>query len=425
MGDYVNNGARRTQNGALVIRGGATAEDRFEEGFLRGAPEGGKLGPIVVAGPEGAPIGGGGSTTSGESAPSLSLASGSSYTQVLKAREVDYFTFQSLIGWNLAGKGEGTPTIVNEAGKQAPGSKAVKFALSGTEVRSEITLGGGGGAAGFTGAGSTVYLGHTYKMTWFVYVPTGKMSYGGPGKHNTIWQLHPTGEEGPTLSLELGKYPTGEEKTGLYAAAEKAGVGSNYFLASFAEGVLHKLEIEFTAATGTTGSWFVWLDGVKVGEATNVKTLTANTANTGYVKLGIYSGSEGTRELYASGVEWITEAPGVDTSIEWIGQASGTPQRGVQSNAPARVETEGVQELEYTATSHVTAAVNISHGLGVLSEIDRKRVRVFLTVVGPNAVYAFASGVGAEVIENVRAGTALESPETGKKTVVHWRAVLS
>lgn len=56
MTDFVQNGARRNEKYALVIRGGATDEDYVEGGFLRGATEDGQLGPIVVVGEEGAEL---------------------------------------------------------------------------------------------------------------------------------------------------------------------------------------------------------------------------------------------------------------------------------------------------------------------------------------------------------------------------------
>lgn len=179
--------------------------------------------------------------------------------------------FPSLKGFSLAGQGEVAPK---------PEGDRCTFALSGTQNRSELIVGGEGDGT----TKGVVYLkeGDEYRLEWTEFVPEGQMTYGHAGAHNLINQVWTQGYNGPSLGLLLwDEVYQGVRHKGLWSHG--AAMGGDRFLAPFAEGVAHRLSLHI--GVGKQGFYEVRLDGEVIDSRSQVPTYAGDPC---YFKLGLY-----------------------------------------------------------------------------------------------------------------------------------------
>jgi hypothetical protein len=188
------------------------------------------------------------------------------------------------VGWNIAGVGEVVPTVVSDIVRS--GSKSAKAILTGSQNRSELILGGSGGA-GTTGTRKFVE-GDEYWYGFSFYIKS--MVYGRPGAHNLILQLKGDDGGSPAFGLQLWDY-VGDN--GQYKANPKglwshgSGMGGDRFLAPAAEQQWHDVAIHFRASRVGAGFYEVYLDGKLVDSRSNTSTLPTE-AGSAYIKDGLY-----------------------------------------------------------------------------------------------------------------------------------------
>jgi hypothetical protein len=199
----------------------------------------------------------------------------------------------NLAGWNIGGVGEVVPTVTTALART--GAKSCRFALNGTENRSELVLGGNGsessrGTAEFF-EGSEAWYGFS------VYVK--KMVYGKPGAHNSIMQFKSDGTGSPEFALQLWNV---NGKKGLWTGgpAQEVNHSGERFLAPLAENAWHDIEVHFRASEGSSGFYEVFLDGNLVDSQKNVRMIVPGRQEA-YIKTGLYrngSAISGESELF-------------------------------------------------------------------------------------------------------------------------------
>jgi hypothetical protein len=201
-----------------------------------------------------------------------------------------------LFNWNTAGVGEAIPTVVNDTARS--GGWSCKVALTGSQDRSELILGGNGG--GSTNGmvefdeGDEYFYGFSFNIE--------SMVYGEPGAHNLIMQFKGDDEGSPAFGLQLWDY---EGDDGEYAGNPKGlwshgpGMGGDRFLAPVAEHAWHDVVIHFKASAVDAGFYELYLDGHLIDSRSGV-SMIADGADYAYIKDGLYrNGGEipGTSEL--------------------------------------------------------------------------------------------------------------------------------
>jgi polysaccharide lyase-like protein len=199
-----------------------------------------------------------------------------------------------LLNWNTAGVGEVLPSVTGDTVRSGAGSG--RFALTGSENRSELILGGNGGAS----ANDAVrfHEGDEYYYTFSFYIQS--MVYGEPGAHNLIMQFKGTDEGSPYFGLQLWDYAGDDGESGgrgLWSHGE--GMDGDRFLSPVAERQWHDVLIHFKASAQGAGFYQVYLNGQLVDSRSNVSMIPAS-ASYAYIKGGLYrNGSEtpGTSEI--------------------------------------------------------------------------------------------------------------------------------
>jgi Polysaccharide lyase len=190
----------------------------------------------------------------------------------------------SLLNWNTAGVGEAIPTLANDTIRSGSGS--CRVALSGTQHRSELILGGNGG--GSTSGMIEFAEGDEYWYAFSFYIDA--MTYGRPGAHNLIMQFKGEGEGSPAFGLQLWDYEGDDEEyednpRGLWSHGPA--MGGDRFLALAPEHTWHDVVIHFRASALDAGFYEVYLDGNLVDSRSGV-SMIADGAGYAYIKNGLY-----------------------------------------------------------------------------------------------------------------------------------------
>ncbi|MBK5218735.1 MAG: heparin lyase I family protein [Thermoleophilia bacterium] len=189
-----------------------------------------------------------------------------------------------LLNWNTAGVGEAIPSVVNDTVRS--GGWSCRVALSGSEDRSELILGGTGGAS--TKGMIEFDEGDEYYYGFSFYIES--MVYGEPGAHNLIMQFKGDDSGSPNFGLQLWDY---EGDDGEYADNPKGlwshgpSMGGDRFLAPAAEQTWHDVVIHFKASAVDAGFYEVYLDGQAIDARSNV-SMIAPGASYAYIKDGLY-----------------------------------------------------------------------------------------------------------------------------------------
>ncbi len=181
-----------------------------------------------------------------------------------------------LTGWNTAGVGEATPTVVSDIVRS--GSKSAKVILTGSQDRSELILGGNG--TGSTAGTRKFAEGDEYWYGFSFYIQS--MVYGRPGAHNLIMQFKGDDSGSPGFGLLLWDY---QGHKGLWSHG--AGMGGDRFLAPAAEQQWHDVVIHFKVSRVGAGFYELYLDGKPIDSLSNTSMLVPE-AGYGYIKNGLY-----------------------------------------------------------------------------------------------------------------------------------------
>jgi Polysaccharide lyase len=189
-----------------------------------------------------------------------------------------------LLNWNTAGVGEVIPTVVNDTVRS--GGSAGRVALSGTEHRSELILGGNGG--GSTSGMIEFDEGDEYWYGFSFYID--KMVYGRPGAHNLIMQFKGDDDGSPAFGLQLWDYEGDDEEyednpRGLWSHGPS--MDGDRFLAPVAEHAWHDVVIHFKASNSGNGFYEVYLNGQLIDSRGGV-SMIADGASYAYIKNGLY-----------------------------------------------------------------------------------------------------------------------------------------
>jgi hypothetical protein len=190
----------------------------------------------------------------------------------------------SLLNWNTAGVGEAIPTLADDVVRSGSGS--CRVALSGTQHRSELILGGNGG--GSTSGMIEFDEGDEYWYAFSFYVQS--MVYGRPGAHNLIMQFKGDDDGSPAFGLQLWDYEGDDEEyednpRGLWSHGPA--MDGDRFLALAPERAWHDVVIHFRASSTGAGFYEVYLDGGLVDSRSGV-SMIADGADYAYIKNGLY-----------------------------------------------------------------------------------------------------------------------------------------
>ncbi len=202
---------------------------------------------------------------------------------------------EGLMNWNTAGVGDVVPTVVSDTART--GTHSARVALAGNQERSELILGGNGGAS----ADNMIQFGEGAEG-WYAfsfYIDT--MVYGHPGGHNLIFQFKGAPDNGsPNFGLQLWDYEGDDGVSGgrgLWTHGEAA--GGDRFLGPVAEHQWHDVQIHFRASKVGAGFYETFLDGRLVDQRSGI-SIIGEGAETVYIKDGIYRNGDtvsGTSEI--------------------------------------------------------------------------------------------------------------------------------
>ncbi len=200
-----------------------------------------------------------------------------------------------LQGWNTSGAtekdGAQLPTVVS--GDARVGTHYARVVLEGGQQRSELTLGG----AGNNEFGGTIKVSpaDTYYYAFSLRLPS-QMQWGGPGKHNTVFQLHGYDDNEALLQLQLWNATEGAGKTGkgLWVSGpypNSRNYDDRFVSAAVLDGKWHDIVV------GWAADWYtIWLDGKEVYDQHGRDVFDGN--HSAYVKNGLYRGNlSGTSEV--------------------------------------------------------------------------------------------------------------------------------
>lgn len=210
-----------------------------------------------------------------------------------------------LTGWNTAGVGEVMPTVVGDVVRS--GSRSARVILTGTQVRSELILGGSG--TGSTTGTQKFYEGDEAWYGFSFYIKS--MVYGRPGAHNLILQFKGNDSGSPGFGLQLWDY---QGNRGLWSHG--SGMGGDRFLAPVPEGTWHDVKIHFKTSRTGAGFYEVYLNG-KLVDARSQTSILVSSATYGYIKDGLYrngSNIPGTSEIRLDAAKLGTSAAAVAAS---------------------------------------------------------------------------------------------------------------
>jgi hypothetical protein len=215
--------------------------------------------------------------------------------------------------WNTAGLGEAMPTI--DTSDARSGTKSGDFRLTGTEERSELSLGGNGsesdsGLVHFT-EGDEYWYGFSFNIQ--------QMVWGHPGAHNLIMQFKSEGEGSPEFGLQLWNYAGdgghgGGKGLWSHSNPSSDAPGGDRFLAPVSEDEWYDVAIHFKASSQGEGFYEIFLDGQLVESRSDV-TMIVPGASFAYIKDGIYRNGDaipGTSEILLDDSKLGTS----DTSVQ-------------------------------------------------------------------------------------------------------------
>jgi hypothetical protein len=183
---------------------------------------------------------------------------------------------QGLANWNIAGVGDAVPSVATDLVRA--GGRSGRVALSGSQDRSELILGGDGGGSTegtveFT-EGEERYYGFSFNVK--------SMVYGRPGAHNLVMQFKSDGEGSPNFGLQLWDY---QGKRGLWSHGDA--MDGDRFLAPLAHDRWHDVIVHFKASDHGAGFYRVYLDGTLVDSRDGVGMIVPGRSHA-YIKNGIY-----------------------------------------------------------------------------------------------------------------------------------------
>jgi Polysaccharide lyase len=199
-----------------------------------------------------------------------------------------------LKGWNTAGVGDVVPRVATDIVRDGAQSSAVR--LTGEQDRSELILGGNGGAS--TAGTVEFHEGDEYFYGFSFYIET--MIYGEPGAHNLIMQFKSDDGGSPNFGLQLWDYAGDDGHSGgrgLWSHGNA--MGGDRFLAPVPEQTWHDVVIHFKASSVGAGFYELYLDGVKIDSRSGVSMIVPG-ASKAYIKDGLYRNGEeipGTSEI--------------------------------------------------------------------------------------------------------------------------------
>jgi hypothetical protein len=216
-----------------------------------------------------------------------------------------------LMNWNTAGTGEAVPTVANDIVRS--GANAADVVLTGSENRSELILGGNGGASTAGMVEFTEGEERYYAFSFYIQ----SMVYGEPGAHNLFMQFKSDGEGSPNFGLQLWDYAGDDgEGGGRGIWSEGDAMGGNRFLAPVTERQWHDVVIHFKASRVNAGFYEVFLDGQLIDSRSGVSMIRPDRSYS-YIKNGLYRNGEeipGTSELRLDaarlGTSWSSVAVG-------------------------------------------------------------------------------------------------------------------
>jgi hypothetical protein len=199
-----------------------------------------------------------------------------------------------LQGWNIAGVGDVVPKVATDIVRD--GSKSSAIRLTGEQDRSELILGGNGGASN---AGTIKFQeGDEYFYGFSFYIET--MVYGEPGAHNLVMQFKSDDGGSPNFGLQLWDYAGDDGHSGGRGLwSHGAAMGGDRFLAPVPEQVWHDVVIHFKASSVDAGFYELYLDGVQIDSRSGVSMIVPGASHA-YIKDGLYRNGEeipGTSEI--------------------------------------------------------------------------------------------------------------------------------
>jgi hypothetical protein len=181
-----------------------------------------------------------------------------------------------LEGWNTAGVGEVQPTVVSDVVRH--GSHSARFALTGSQSRSELILGGNGSGS----TSGTVELREGDERYYAFSFLVGSMTYGRPGAHNLLMQFKSDGSGGPNFGLQLWDY---QGNRGLWSHSDA--MGGDRYLQPITHGRWHDVVLHFKASRQDQGFYRLYLDGELIDSGDGVSLIRPDRSF-GYIKAGLY-----------------------------------------------------------------------------------------------------------------------------------------
>ncbi|HYI80377.1 MAG TPA: heparin lyase I family protein [Thermoleophilaceae bacterium] len=181
-----------------------------------------------------------------------------------------------LANWNTAGVGDIVPTVGGDVVRS--GAKSARVALTGSQDRSELILGGDGGGS----TDGTVALHDGDERYYAFSINVQQMVYGEPGAHNLIAQLKSDGEGSPNFGLQLWDY---QGRRGLWSHGNA--MDGDRYLAPLSENQWHDVLIHFKASSTGAGFYRVYVDGQLVDSRDGVSVIRPDRSS-GYIKTGLY-----------------------------------------------------------------------------------------------------------------------------------------
>jgi hypothetical protein len=164
--------------------------------------------------------------------------------------------------------------VVDDVARE--GSRAASVVLTGSQSRSELTLGGNGGSNGTItfSEGDERFYGFSFNVR--------EMTYGRAGAHNLVMQLKSDGEGSPAFGLQLWDY---QGRRGLWSHG--TAMGGDRYLAPIAHGAWQDVVVRFKASSLGAGSYELYLNGQLLDARSGISTIVPGH-NTVYIKNGIY-----------------------------------------------------------------------------------------------------------------------------------------
>jgi len=166
------------------------------------------------------------------------------------------------------------PTVVGDVVRA--GTRSAAVVLTGSQNRSELTLGGNGGGSGTIGfsEGDERYYGFSFNVL--------EMTYGRAGAHNLVMQLKSDGEGSPAFGLQLWD---SAGRRGLWSHGRA--MGGDRYLAPIAHGAWQDVVVHFRASSQDAGSYELYLNGQLLDARHGVSTIVPGH-HMAYIKNGIY-----------------------------------------------------------------------------------------------------------------------------------------